>query len=126
MHRPSFDLSTMPTGNSISPRLLFHFSNIPSLNIFRVLMEEILSMEVGRDDIITGGDGADEIYGEADNDILYGGNGSDKIHGGRGDDTIYGGEGDDTIRGNEGFDDIFTGAGRDTILGITPSDTVQQ
>ncbi|MGH1368783.1 MAG: Hint domain-containing protein [Maritimibacter sp.] len=57
------------------------------------------------DDIITGGAGADTIYGEAGNDTITGGDGADMLYGGAGDDTIYFGA-NDTVTGGDG-DDTF-------------------
>ncbi len=56
-------------------------------------------------DIITGGAGADTIYGEAGDDVIDGGAGADTIFGGAGDDTITLGAGD-VATGGAG-DDIF-------------------
>ncbi len=42
-------------------------------------------------DMVAGGRGADQLFGEDDDDVLEGGDGPDVIHGGRGNDTIRGG-----------------------------------
>ncbi|MEP4886784.1 MAG: calcium-binding protein, partial [Alphaproteobacteria bacterium] len=46
------------------------------------------------DDFISGGDGADIVYGQLGNDVLHGNEGADTIRGGVGNDTIYGGQED--------------------------------
>ncbi|MGL5793668.1 MAG: hypothetical protein ACRC06_04550, partial [Waterburya sp.] len=58
-------------------------------------------------DVIKGGEGADELYGENDNDILTGGLGNDTLIGGAGKDSIIGAEGQDVLRGGAG-QDIFS------------------
>jgi VCBS repeat-containing protein len=65
-------------------------------------------------DVIDGGNGADDIYGLGGDDIIFGGNGADgrldggdgndKLYGENGNDHLYGGAGDDLIDGNNGFD----------------------
>jgi len=57
-------------------------------------------------DILSGGGGSDQIFGEFGNDILDGGNGQDTLDGGVGDDTILISNGRDTIDGGAG-DDTF-------------------
>jgi len=80
----------------------------------------------GRDDLrgtpvrdnIRGGKGDDEIRGEGGNDRLRGGPGEDEIRGGPGDDRIRGQAGDDALlRGNAGDDEINGGPGRDNMIG---------
>ncbi len=86
------------------------------------------------DNILDGGDGDDELYGDgivydsnagfgandgnhdvsnpsmkaaadnSGNDILNGGIGYDKLYGGSGNDTLIGGAGDDTMDGGNGYD----------------------
>src|SRR5450830_852855 len=46
--------------------------------------------------VVTGGTGADSLYGEAGNDTLVGGEGNDLLDGGAGNDAMTGGAGDDT------------------------------
>jgi Ca2+-binding RTX toxin-like protein len=50
-------------------------------------------------------------------DILSGGSGADEIYGGKGDDIIEGGSGHDKLFGEAGFDVIHGGTGWDTIFG---------
>ncbi|MHC4177104.1 MAG: hypothetical protein ACYSWU_06340, partial [Planctomycetota bacterium] len=77
------------------------------------------TMTVGTDVAVSllafSGDGADDIYGGADDDVLYGGPGSDWLRGQGGDDSLYGGDGIDNILGAEG-DDLIEGEVGDDIL----------
>lgn len=84
-------------------------------------------------DIITGGNGRDRIYGDNGNDILNGRGGADKLYGGLGDDTLnggdasdflYGEDGSDTLNGDAGADYIYGGDGNDTIYGGTGADVI--
>ncbi len=84
------------------------------------------------DDIITGGQGNDRLYGMGGNDIIEGGDGDDLLSGDllefgfdyvlnqpveSGNDYIDGGAGNDQIHGDGGNDTLLGGAGDDTILG---------
>jgi Ca2+-binding RTX toxin-like protein len=64
----------------------------------------------GRNDVLYGDDGPDQLIGYAGDDELHGGPGGDRIWGGDGRDAIYGGHGNDTLNGNAG-DDVFVEAG---------------
>lgn len=84
-------------------------------------------------DVISGGDGADEIYGgegddtiqgNADGDTVYGGTGDDSLSGDTGSDTLYGGEGADNISGGDGFDTLYGGTGNDSLFGWGDDDTL--
>lgn len=82
-------------------------------------------------DLIDGGSGDDDIYGEypgyapvpgadwleggAGADLLYGGGGGDWLVGGSGDDALRGDDGDDFLIGNTGADYLDGGAGNDLI-----------
>jgi Ca2+-binding RTX toxin-like protein len=72
----------------------------------------------GGADIICGGYGDDTIRGKAKNDVIYGGPGNDTIFGGRHNNTLDGGAGDDYIQGGGGSA-IDGGTGNDTIFGGT-------
>ncbi|GAP96045.1 DUF4347 domain-containing protein [Leptolyngbya sp. NIES-2104] len=99
---------------------------------------EVLSPEIGGDDIIAGnedddiviaGAGSDRATGDAGNDFLAGDNAQIILDGGRirqfnstspeigGDDTISGGEGVDLILGGFAQDSLYGDAGHDRILG---------
>ncbi len=61
---------------------------------------------------IDGGPGNDVIFGYQGNDTLRGGDGADKVEGGEGSDTVEGGNGDDLVSGDgsEGqFTDVIDG-----------------
>jgi Ca2+-binding RTX toxin-like protein len=71
-------------------------------------------LEAGND-VATGGNRADYIYGGDGNDIINGGGGNDWLDGGYGDDVIDGGDGDDFIQMISGIDTINGGAGTDQV-----------
>jgi Ca2+-binding RTX toxin-like protein len=67
---------------------------------------------------ISGGLGADKIYGAGGVDYLFGNEGNDKIYASAGNDVLNGGEGDDFLVGDSGWDVMTGGAGAD-VFGIT-------
>ena len=75
-------------------------------------------------DTLTGGSGADLIYGQAGNDTLAGGGGDDRLDGGLGKDHLYGGDGNDVLTGGADSDTLAGDAGDDTLDGGTGSDTL--
>lgn len=84
-------------------------------------------------DILYGGNGADELHGRSGNDQLYGNNGHDDLHGGSGNDALYGGSGTDSLFGNSGDDTLYGGHqdddlngnnGDDALFGETGNDTL--
>jgi Ca2+-binding RTX toxin-like protein len=76
----------------------------------------------GNVDFITGGDGADTIYGLRGNDTIYGDAGSDLLYDGRGDDNVYGGADGDYLYGDLGDDQLFGGDGNDSIYSFGGAD----
>lgn len=76
------------------------------------------------DDIITGGNGFDDINGNMGNDRLFGGAGGDWVVGGKDQDLIEGGTGDDVLNGNLGNDTCNGGAGADWVRGGQGDDVV--
>jgi RTX calcium-binding nonapeptide repeat (4 copies) len=82
--------------------------------------DEALTVDAGDgDDVITGGDFNDLLFGGGGNDMINGNPGDDLIFGGRGDDAVNGGVGHDTAFLNSG-DDLFVwnpGEGSDTVDG---------
>jgi VCBS repeat-containing protein len=74
-------------------------------------------------DKLTGGAGADLIFGQNGNDTLSGGGGNDLLCGGNGDDTLSGGGGDDSLSGAAGNDRLTGGPGADTFSGGSGTDT---
>ena len=74
------------------------------------------------DDVLVGGDGADQIFGMGGNDQIDGSAGNDKIWGNSGDDAILGGDGNDVISAGKGADRVDAGAGNDKVLGDSGDD----
>ncbi len=81
---------------------------------------------IGGDDIITGTENADTIYGDVRNnepglfvqggdDIIHGGGGSDNIFGNGGNDELFGDSGNDLLIGGEGDDLLDGGSGSDSV-----------
>jgi Ca2+-binding RTX toxin-like protein len=66
------------------------------------------------DDMVVGGNAANNISGGAGNDVISGGSGSDTLAGNEGNDTLTGGEFSDTVEGGAGDDIIIYGSGDDT------------
>lgn len=80
------------------------------------------------DDVLIGGPGGENLWGDGGDDIIYGGGGNDSIIGGNGDDTIYGddttasaNDGNDTIVPGLGYHEIYGGGGNDSIKADTSS-----
>lgn len=69
--------------------------------------------DIADNDVLSGGDGKDTLYGQAGTDVLMGGRGDDRLYGGTGVDILLGGEGADILSGGVGFDFIVGGAGFD-------------
>ena len=76
----------------------------------------------GGDNTLSGGGGADEIYGGSGDDEVNGDGGDDTLFGGVGDDELDGGAGDDTLIGGPGKDEFIGGAGEDTVSYATARD----
>lgn len=68
-------------------------------------------------DVIRGGLGGSQLFGEAGNDIVAGWSGDDLLGGGPGSDGLLGFEGDDTLKGGPGADALFGQKGRDRLFG---------
>ena len=62
--------------------------------------------------VVRGGDDADELKGGA---------GPQRLHGDAGEDTLRGGPGDDVLRGGAGTDVCLPGGGDDTVIGCEPA-----
>ncbi|EEE37667.1 hemolysin-type calcium-binding protein [Rhodobacteraceae bacterium KLH11] len=68
------------------------------------------------DDILSGDDQNNALFGQAGDDRINGRDGADFISGGQGDDTIDAGDGEDLIAlGAGGFDQVDGGEGVDTV-----------
>jgi Ca2+-binding RTX toxin-like protein len=66
--------------------------------------------------VLTGGSGADQLFGGAGNDTLLGKGGNDLLFGGAGNDTLIGGDGDDQVFGEAGNDRMIWNPGDDSDL----------
>lgn len=82
-----------------------------------------LSGKMGAD-TLHGEQGPDWVVGGKGNDKLYGGDGDDLVHANLGDDTCDGGGGADQIRGGQGDDLLIGGDGSDFLAGDRGADTV--
>ncbi|WP_420414967.1 DUF4114 domain-containing protein [Roseibium sp.] len=100
-------------------------------------------IERSDNDVLIGGDGADELHGRSGDDDLSGNNGHDDLHGGSGNDELngnagqdnlygnsgndhlYGGNHDDNLNGNNGDDALYGEAGNDTLIGGTGNDYLE-
>lgn len=91
-----------------------------------------VSADLGEDSI-TGGNGADNLVGEAGGDALMGRNGEDVLLGGADNDSLFGGYGDDELAGGFGNDhlsgqvdddNLNGGDGADTLVGELGNDSL--
>ena len=71
----------------------------------------------GGDDLLTGTDKADTIFGLGGNDVLLGLAGNDLLDGGEGDDSLDGARGRDKLKGGAGNDSLTGGDGNDVLIG---------
>ena len=106
-------------------------NNYGDVSAFGLGGDDVLGSQTASD-LIDGGNGNDEIWGEypgyapvagddwieggAGNDILRGGGGSDRLVGGSGNDQLYGEDGFDLLIGNTGADYMEGGAGDDLLV----------
>jgi Ca2+-binding RTX toxin-like protein len=74
-------------------------------------------------DILTGDQFDNELWGSRGYDTLSGESGSDILHGGDGNDVLDGGLGDDFLYGDIGADTLVGGSGADVLDGGLHSDT---
>jgi Ca2+-binding RTX toxin-like protein len=71
------------------------------------------------DDLLFGGNGADQLFGESGDDQLDGGEDDDRLAGGLGDDSLSGGPGADILDGGEGEDTAdYTGSGQGVTVDL--------
>jgi VCBS repeat-containing protein len=68
-------------------------------------------------DLLEGLGGNDKLYGGKGDDRLFGGDGNDRLDGGKGDDRLFGGDGNDKLEGGKGDDFLDGGAGNDRLDG---------
>ncbi|MDN4056203.1 DUF4347 domain-containing protein [Massilia sp. YIM B02763] len=74
---------------------------------------------------VTGGDGAQKVWGDSASQYIVLGADDDVLHGGDGDDTVGSGAGNDKVYGDGGNDIVFGGTGDDYVDGGSGIDTVQ-
>lgn len=79
----------------------------------------------GNDDVLTGSDRADELWGGWGNDRIDGLGGDDLLEGFDGNDQIAGGDGNDTLDGLSGDDSLLGEAGNDRLWGYGGNDTMR-
>lgn len=77
------------------------------------------------DNRLYGSAGSDTIAGLGGADSVRGNEGPDRIDGGTGDDTVAGGRGADTVSGNAGDDRLGGNAGEDVLLGYAGDDALR-
>jgi Ca2+-binding RTX toxin-like protein len=68
-------------------------------------------------DVASGGNLADSMFGFAGDDRLFGNGGNDYLNGGLGNDYLNGGTGNDTLEGGDGNDIMDGGLGADRFIG---------
>jgi Ca2+-binding RTX toxin-like protein len=73
-----------------------------SVQTFLISIESLAGS--GHDDVFTGNDEANGLWGFGGNDSLAGGAGGDTLRGGTGDDMLEGGTGNDHLDGGDGID----------------------
>ena len=69
-------------------------------------------------------DGAEGVFGSANDDTITGDSGRNILHGGEGADVLEGGEGQDLISGGAGADSVYGGAGEDILIDIEGGDAI--
>jgi hypothetical protein len=70
-----------------------------------------------QNDVMTGDDLGQDLYGHAGQDTIDGAGGDDLLNGGSGEDVIRGGAGDDSLEGSADGDFLDGGPGRDLFTG---------
>lgn len=73
-------------------------------------------------DQLYGGSGEDRLFGFRGNDSLFGGTHNDSLYGGSGNDTLYGNEHNDFLRGEGDNDTLYGGDGNDVLYGDEGND----
>jgi Ca2+-binding RTX toxin-like protein len=83
-----------------------------------IVPEECIGITFGgKNQLIFGTTGADNLNGGNGSDCLVGGGGNDTLNGGQGSDVLIGGDGNDTLIGGQGVDTCYGGCGTDTFSG---------
>lgn len=114
---------------------VFDLQNVNRVEIFGYGGGDTIEVDAAVETFISGGFGADKIFGGLlENeiqggpgpDLIFGGPRADDINAGRGrdivnalagDDTVIGGDADDILFGGQGNDDMFGGLGADMLCG---------
>lgn len=76
------------------------------------------------DDVLTGDNAANRIFGYHGNDTVNGGGGDDTLEGGIGNDNLNGDIGADALYGHGGIDVLNGGVGEDRLVGGAGTDTL--
>ncbi len=120
------------TGTATSPFVVYLGAAVASDTVLGAATGDVLSggdgddnvLAYGDDDTVFGGNGDDYVDGGDGNDAIFGGAGADYLKGGAGNDELDGGAGDDRIDGGAGVDTVTAGAGRDVIKTGQGNDTI--
>ena len=67
-------------------------------------------------DIVAYVDGAEGVFGSANDDVIAGDLGRNILHGGAGGDEVLGGDGQDLLSGGAGADAVYGGSGEDILI----------
>ncbi|NIX75194.1 cadherin-like domain-containing protein [Microvirga terricola] len=117
-------ISGNPSATGVATALVVDTRNLPSGSSIQLQNVEFAAV-IGAIKI-TGGDGAQFVWGDsanqymvlgADDDTLHGGGGNDYVGSLGGNDMLYGDAGNDTVSGGIGNDLLFGGEGLDQLLG---------
>jgi Ca2+-binding RTX toxin-like protein len=134
------NLSTSSSvGADFGTDTVYEIENVSgSLYVDTITGDSSANRLIGRtgNDTISGGAGADVIYGddnsaaavdgiETGNDSLLGDAGADTLYGGLGNDSLFGGADNDTLYGGSGADYLNGGSGTNTLLGNDGNDTFE-
>ena len=95
----------------------FDLSNVTVTGIERIALGD-------GNDIVTGSQQLDQIFGENGDDEIFAADGNDFVAGGDGNDVLSGGSGDDMLMGEAGHDVLHGEIGDDTLYGGDANDTL--
>jgi Ca2+-binding RTX toxin-like protein len=109
----AIEIDLAPGQNAVLPPFFIHES-APDFNVDLVTED---SKPTGGDDLLTGTEKADKIFGLGGDDVLLGLGAGDVLDGGAGHDSLDGGSGKDTLKGGRGNDTLTGGAGDDILIG---------
>ena len=117
-------LTIQSTGEAVTVQSYFHNDGLGGYALNAIEFTDGTRWNYDDVKIITAGgtEGADRLYGSADDDYLHGLSGNDTLYGADGNDTLSGGEGSDNVQGQEGDDIVSGDAGDDRIYGQNGND----